>query len=438
MTVTRTKIPVFAHLLSVIVSSRSGARFFVAALAVLSSGAMARAEGVVGQALPLTAAEFLARVEKTDPRFEALDADVAAQAAAVTAAGLWANPSVAYDREEIFTRAGRSPENIVRLELPLEISGRRGLEVESAELGVDAARQTAARGKQDILLDALELYLRSAASRLELEALVQERAALGRLVDAIKARTAAGDTSGHDLDRLALEADALGDLIEDAERELMAYRRALGLLAGTPGSLLDATDALDLPEIPGGAQATSLLVDRPDYQAARLRVAQAEKELAAAGRGWIPALGLSAGAKSAGVETDADWGYVAGLAFSLPFLDHGQADAELARAHLQAARAELQLIEQRARVQADTSRDSLARSVKQAQRYEQIQLPRLDRLVKRAETSYQEGEHHVFELLDAYRTARETRLRAIELRLLARLAEAETWRSLGVGPGGKT
>lgn len=412
----------------------------VAALTLAGASVPADAEEAIDKPLPLTAAEFLGRVEKSNPRFEVIEGDVAAETAAVTAAGLWANPSLAYDREEIFSGNQSFPENYTRLELPLEISGRRGLRVEGAEYGARAARQTAVRAKKDILLDALGVYLRAASARLKLDALMQERPALSRLVGAIKSRTAAGEASGYDLDRLGVEADTLDDLIQDAEREIAAYRRALGLLTATPGSRFEASDALTLPAIPSDAANDTLLEVRPDYKAAGLRVAQAEKELAAAGRGWVPALNLSGGSKSAIVERDTQrdtgWGYVAGITFSLPFLDFGQADAERARARLLAARAEQRLIEQQVLVQVTTSSDSLVRAVTQARRFEDTQVPRLDRIVKRAETSYREGERPIFELLDAYRTARGIILHTTELRLQARLTELELWRARGLGPGG--
>jgi len=384
----------------------------------------------------LTVTEFLSRVERSNPRIEALAGEVAVETASVTAAGLWANPSLAFGREDVYTGGRSFPENVLRLELPLEISGRRGLRVEGAELGALATSQSAQRTKQGIVLDALGVYLRAASARLKVAALLQERAALGRLLEALKSRTAAGDASGYDLDRLAIEADGLDDLIGEAERERMAFGRSLGVLTGSPESQLEAGDPLDLPTPVGDAEGGDLLAGRPDFKAAGLRVAQTEKEAAAASRAWVPSLTLSGGAKSAVLERDTWWGYVAGLALSLPFLDYGQADAERARARLRVARAGQRLVEQLVLVQVHTSRENLARIVKQAQRFESNQVPRLDRLVKRAEVSYQEGERPVFELLDAYRTARGIRLRAVELRLQARLAEVELWRSRGFGPGG--
>jgi cobalt-zinc-cadmium efflux system outer membrane protein len=404
---------------------------------LVGAATTAEAQDQAEQLTELTVTEFLGRVETANPRLELLEGGIDLEAADVTAAGLWSNPSLAYDREEIFGDSRSFPENILRLELPLEISGRRGLRVDAAELGVRAARQAADRDKGSILLDALGVYLRAAAARLGLAVLREERTALGRLVEAVQSRASAGDASGYDLDRLTIEVESLDDLIADAERELFGYRKALGLLAGDPTARFDAGDVLVLPSKPSGtATGQSVPASHPGYNAAGFRAQQAELELRAAGRGWVPTLSLSGGAKSAVIDTDTRWGYVAGLSLSLPFLDHGQADAERARARLRSARAEQRLVEQQLLVGDDLASEGLTRAVDQARRCEETQLPRLDRLVRRAEVSYQEGERPVFELLDAYRTARGVRLRAIDLRLQARLAELEIWRARGLGPGG--
>ena len=423
-------------LLSTLVGGGSSSHWLLITITVFVSAiGTAQAEETAAKPAVLSAAEFLGKVEKSNPGLELLEGDVDLESAAATAAGLWSNPSLAYDRETIFAGSGGYPENILKLELPLEISGRRGLRVDAAELGVSAARQTADRGRKDVILRALEVYLRAAAARLQLDVLQAEQAALGRLVEAVRSRTAAGDASGYDLDRLAIEAAALADLITEAERELLVYRRALGRLAGDPSACFDAGDILALPTYQGKTPGDSVLHAHPAYRAATLRVRQAETELRAAGRGWVPTLGVSGGAKSALVDTETHWGYVAGLTVSLPLLDYGQADAERARARLRSARAEQRLIEHQVITQTGTGDEILIRSVEQGRKFEETQLPRIDRLIRRAETSYQEGERPVFELLDAYRTARGVRLRVIELRLQARLAEVELWRARGLAPG---
>jgi cobalt-zinc-cadmium efflux system outer membrane protein len=57
--------------------------------------------------------------------------------------------------------------------------------------------------------------------------------------------------------------------------------------------------------------------------------------------------------------------------------------------------------------------------------------PAGDELARIAEVAYQEGEVGVLELLDAVRTASRARIRSIELRLDARLAQIALERAVG-------
>ena len=70
----------------------------------------------------------------------------------------------------------------------------------------------------------------------------------------------------------------------------------------------------------------------------------------------------------------------------------------------------------------------------QSEQLTRSQLSRLEPLLKSAETAYREGHSSVVELLDAYATARNTRLRDLELRRDARLAELDLWLALDRRP----
>jgi cobalt-zinc-cadmium efflux system outer membrane protein len=173
------------------------------------------------------------------------------------------------------------------------------------------------------------------------------------------------------------------------------------------------------------------LAARADHRAARMRVESAELAISAAGRAWIPSLVLSGGIKTAEDGGETKLGYVAGLGFSLPFFDRGQADRERARAELLEARAELSRLELETRAAVSGGIEALSIHVDRVERFERAMLPHLDALLRRAETTFREGERPVFELLDAYRTARDMRLRHVDLLLEAKRAELELRRVLG-------
>lgn len=407
----------------------------LALLGALATATLAHAQE--SASTKLSAQEFLARVGKFHPSLELLEAAVDEASANVRAAGLWANPALSYSREEVFPGGRGQPENYLLLELPLEISGRRGLRVEGAEYGLDAAKATSARDRATLLYDAMVVYWSAATAQQTLETLRQERETLRQRVEALRSRTRAGDTSGYDLDRLELEVDSLEDLTIDAERDVERWQRRLGLLVGAPGTRVEAGDALALPSPPPSIDGLmeEALANREDYKAARLRVAQAGREVKAAGRGWVPTFVLTGGAKSSTIEPPTTaWGYVAGLSLSVPVFDYGQGEATRGRARLRQAEAEQRLIEAQVRTEVMTAYGELTRSREQAERHERTQVPRLERLVRRAQLSYQEGERPVFELLDSLRTARSVRVRSLELKRDVRRSELDLWRALGRRP----
>jgi outer membrane protein TolC len=174
---------------------------------------------------------------------------------------------------------------------------------------------------------------------------------------------------------------------------------------------------------------------RGDYRAAVRRIEQADLQLAAARRTWIPTLVFTGGLKTSDMGAQTATGYTGGIGFGVPLFDYGQADRARALARRTEAQAVLRVLKWRLPSIIQIAYDSLVQRTAQARHYTETQLPRLQGLVRRAEVSYQEGERGVFELLDAYRTARDTRLHAIELRREAKRSELELWRALGKRPG---
>lgn len=405
----------------------------LAALALAVTGFASRA--LAAEPKPLTVTEFLERFEKTDPRFEVLDARVQRARAGVTAARVLPNPSLAYDREEVFPSSGRLADNYLRLAWPIDVSGRRSLRIDAAESGVQATRAEAAADRFSLTLEALGLYYDAAFARLRVETLRQGQKSLARLVEIVQKRAGAGDASGYDVRRLELERAAYDDLVSTAEGDLMSARRRLGALVGDASTLYDAADRLELPTLPGSRDgvAASALAGRDDYKAIRLRSTQADHELAAARRAWVPSLVLTGGLKTADLSAgDTAYGYVAGVAVSIPLFDSGQAEKERAAAGKRLAFAEKRVLEQRVPAFARSAHEQLERRVVQARRFTSAQLDKVDALVRAAEVSYQEGERpSIFELLDAYRTARDVRLRDLELRRNAKTSEIDLWRALG-------
>lgn len=378
----------------------------------------------------ITEAQLLAHVD-AHPRQAVLRATLAIARAEVAAAQALPNPAVSFEREAVAARGETQAEHFLRASLPIDLSGRRGLRIAAAKSGAAAAADDVERQRDLLRLEALDLFHAAAHARLRVELLQRGREELAAIVGRVRSRTVAGDVSGYDLGRLELELGEHQDAVAEAERELAVARRSLAAVAGRKG-LVDADDELRVPAPTVGVAAAAAA--RADRRAAQRRRAQSEAELAAARRQWIPSLELEGGWKSVQTPAERANGYVAGLSLRLPLLDFGQAERARARAQAEAAQAEIDQLDVAIPLAIANAQESLARRVRRAADYDQTQVPRAETLLRRAEGLHREGERPVFELMDAYRTARAVRLRALDLRREAKQAEVELWRQSGRRP----
>lgn len=395
-------------------------------LALVLVAAAAHAE----PARALDEAEFLTRVEQADPRFGVVDARADAARAEIAAVAARPNPSIAFDREEVWSGGTGFADHVVAIELPIELSGARGRRVDAARRDADAARAQRDLDRLALRLDALEVYYAGTYRRLRVEVLRRGRSDLAALVDVVRTRRAAGDASGYDLGRLELELDAYDDAIAEAELELAGARRRIAALIGEPGAEIDAAGELAVAA-PGDPPPAAAVRARGDYRAAMLRADAAASELAAADRGWIPRLTLTGGLKTSELADDTAIGYVAGLALELPVFDRGQGAGARARARRRGALAEAKVIEHETSTAVAIAGDELRRRITQLERYDAGAAAKLADLLRRAETAYREGERPITELLDAHRTARDVRLRQLEIRHAAKQAELAHRRAIG-------
>jgi outer membrane protein, heavy metal efflux system len=400
-------------------------------LAIVSTARLAAAEPVIPV---VDEAQLIARLA-ADPRLVRIEADLEAARAEVLAAGALSNPSLAYDREALTSGDGLATDYL-RVTLPLELSGRRSARRAAARAEVAAVSAEAEAAGFGLTLQALRSFRLAQYERTRAELLRTERAALASAVEIVRKRAAAGATSGYDLQRIELELARYDDSIAAAAAQLEAAQGELGAWLGLPSGA-DAAGALELPRAPAALAASlaEALERRPEWRAATARIEGARSLGRAADRAWIPELALTAGLMNQQLTVDdSAWGYTAGLALTLPLLDRGQAEQARARAQQRQAEATRQLVSRTLPAAIHARQAALLRVLERAQAVEQLQQTRLAQLLRSAETAYREGGGTIVELVDAYTTARDLRLHALELRREAQLAQLDLWLALGRRP----
>lgn len=375
------------------------------------------AEAAAQPAVPvIDEAQLVARIEAHDPRIAGVAATIEAARAEVAAARVRPNPSVAVEREEPFADGEGFATNYVRLTVPFDISGRRGLQIEAADAAARAATGDATQATLELVIAGLRVFDDAARARLHVEILTNARAALVRAVEIARQRGKAGAASGYEIQRFELELAAHDDELVSAQIELRRARAQLAMLVGRTGEL-DAATNLDLPAtVPPVESLRARATDRGDLRAARLRGEAAARRAGAAGRGWVPTPTLTGGAMTADLGDRTATGYVVGVELSLPVFDRRQGDRARARADRRIADAEAAWLERQIPTAVQTAHHTLTARIAQAQRIATGQLARLDVFLGAAETAFREGNATVVELLDAHRSARAVRIRALELR----------------------
>ena len=347
-----------------------------------------------------------------DPR---LATRIEAARAERAAAGVRANPTVGYEREEPFVDGRGAPTNYLRFTLPFDISGRRGRALDAATVGVHAATSEAAAGELERTIGALRVFDDTARARQQLELLIAARAELARAVEVARQRGKAGDAAGYQVQRFEVELAQHDDGIASARIELQRLRLRLAALVGRAGEL-DATTSFELPTVPGIDVLLSKATARGDLRAAQQRTDAAERWISASERGWVPQPSLMVGAMTSDLGEQTGTGYAAGLTVTIPVFDRGQADRARATADRSAATAATRVLEREIPVAVRTAHTSLLARIDQARALEADQLGRLDGILRAVEVAYREGNASAVELLDAHRAARAVRLRALDLR----------------------
>ncbi len=380
---------------------------------------------------------FLARLVAGDPRVAAVRARSRAARGDVRAARALPNPVVTYEREEVFDDGEGIADQIAALSWSIDLSGARGRRIAAARAGELAAARESEWDERELLLAGLDRFIDAAFLRLEVDVLRQSRSQLAALVVAVERRQSRGDLAGADLDRAALELGAHDDLLARAELDLDGARADLARLVGRAGHAVDAAaSALDLPTMPGAVDqlVAEARATRPDRRAALARAVAAAGQASAARRGWVPGLSLSGGLKSSDLGDRTATGYVLGVGLTLPLFDRGQGAQLRAEAEQSQHAATARAIDAELVSEVRAAHRALVSQIARAREFARTRLPRADALVRSAESAYREGERPLFELLDAYRTARDTRLAGLELRRAARRAELRLLRATGRKP----
>ena len=371
-----------------------------------------------------TEREVVELIVRDGPQARAIRAEVEVTRREQLARLAYPNPSVTYSRE------GAGFTEFLQAEQSLPIFGAR-----AALSRAGVAATAAAEAERDARLwllrsDAAATVARVVAEQGRLESARAHVREVERLIEILRTREREGEGSRFDRLRAEQELRDTNQLATSAAVALTEARATLSSMLPRDVSLT-AIAAAQIPQqaaVPMEDLLTRATSTRAELRALQQLGVRATLEAEAARRARLPSPNVFGGFKRADNASGRDTGGVFGLSVAVPLFDAGRREAarwEAERARVEAERA---TIEYRIRSEITGASDVL--TVRQAAR-SQDQQGAADELVQIAEVAYREGEVGILELLDAVRTASRARLRSIDLRLDARLAQIALERAVG-------
>jgi cobalt-zinc-cadmium efflux system outer membrane protein len=383
----------------------------------------------------LTERQYVERVLASGLNARVAESEAALGRSEAVGAGRWPNPSLEWQRESASGGHGRETQDIVAASVPLVLSGRLGLEAESAGLGARAAEARREQARLRLWNEATRTFSAALGAQERRAILEESLVALRRLEAAIAAREKAGDAAGYDHLRVSIEAGMVEDLLRGAALDERKRKAAvLSLLppgAGEPPTLQGPLE-VERP-LPSREAVLAALETRPDVRAWELEARSAELARQAAARGWIPEPTLSGGVQLLDVgQPGAGTGYVVGLALPLPFFQRRQGEAARAEARRELAEAQRAALLHTARTRLAALHDEVTGRRERLALHRSSVLARTEELRRIAGIAYRGGGADLLVLMDAERASREARLAAVELAVSAVEAEADLLLVAGV------
>lgn len=371
-----------------------------------------------------TEREVVELIVRDGPQARAIRAEVEVTRREQLARLAYPNPSVTYSRE------GAGFTEFLQAELSLPILGAR-----AALSRAGVAATAAAEAERDARLwllrsDAAATVARVVAEQGRLESARAHVREVERLIEILRTREREGEGSRFDRLRAEQELRDTNQLATSAAVALTEARATLSSMLPRDVSLT-AIAAAQIPQqaaVPMEDLLTRATSTRAELRALQQLGVRATLEAEAARRARLPSPNVFGGFKRADNASGRDTGGVFGLSVAVPLFDAGRREAARWEAERARVEAEKATIEYRIRSEITGASDVL--TVRQAAR-SQDQQGAADELVQIAEVAYREGEVGILELLDAVRTASRARLRSIDLRLDARLAQIALERAVG-------
>ncbi len=301
-------------------------------------------------------------------------------------AGLYPNPVIGYQGEQIRGGAFRGGEQGAFVQQSIVLGGKLGLRHDVFEQQRRADEIGVVEQRYRVLGEVGTSFYSALAAQEVLKVRQRLQALALDAVETARQLGNVGQADAPDILQAEVEAEQAGVDFIAAQRAYIQEFRVLAALAGKPDLPL-APLAGDLEALPPIAEDAieRIVRDSPSVKRARQEVARAEAELKSARRQPFPDLQLSAGIQQNREVIQESSNRAVGLqgfasaGIKLPIFNRNQGNIDAARADLEVARAEVTRTELALRQTAERLVQTALADRQQAARYKNEMLPRATR-----------------------------------------------------------
>lgn len=391
----------------------------------------------------LSLVDALAKFRGQNLELAAQRFDVSATRADVLGAGLLSNPQVSAVGAFVVhgVPSGGQSELYLTVTQNAPIAGQLGLRRDAARGFASAAERDFSAAAWQLACDVRLAYLDLQLAQARYTVIAAASQDLDRVKQIIAERVGAGANPQYDRVRVSVEQSALLEKQTESEAALYAARTALAQTIGKDVAALGLV-AEDLTEDPHDVpqDARALVADglarRSEVAAARERITASDLRIESAKRAVVPSPDLSLGYSHffaiPGAAGPVNGGALtAGLSVPLPLFDRGQGTIGRSQAEAEAQRIRAQQTSVTIGREVEAAHATALARVATFRRFRDTVAPEVPRMRQMAEVAYREGRATILELLDAYSTYLDARLRTVDLRGAALRAGLTLDRSVG-------
>lgn len=371
-----------------------------------------------------TLEELLSLAFANNPAIKELAATTQIAAGYRTQVGLYANPMLGYQGQQL-ADAG-TDQHLLFVQQQIITGDKRALNRAVLNEAVRAQVQELEAQKFRVATDIKIAYYDSLRIQEQLASIDQFFELLKQGVNAAEKRMQAGEGSRIDLLQTQVQIKQLELDRRQLSASLSARLREIVALAGMPNMQLQAV-AGELPKLPASqdwkAIEDGLVATSPEYAAAQARIHQASAAIRRQESQPLPNLSVQFGA---GVDNSTDSGMMnVQVGAPIPVFNKNQGNIAAARAEYCRAVQEAQRIDNAIRARLAIASGDYARAAEAVDMYLSELLPAAQETLDLAEGAYRAGEQDFIQLLVTRRTYFDTNLAYIAARAQLATAQAQ-------------